>query len=161
MARERLVDQQPAMDGGLNDVSDESALQPNQLRRATNLRLTDYGAATKRGGTQRTSTNPLAAAAVLNGFTFQQDSGTNQILAVCNTDLFTATYGTFPRTYTNQGGTLSTTVPPDFAQLFLWLIFACWMRCTQNEHFSMTPRMRTVTSGLSCIRNQSLGPVST
>ncbi len=57
MAREKLVDQQPAMVGGLNDVSDDSALQPDQLRRATNLRLTDYGAATKRGGTQRTSTN--------------------------------------------------------------------------------------------------------
>ena len=116
MSRERLLDQQPGMEGGLNDVSDDISVQPNQLRRATNLRLTDYGAATKRGGTQRTSTAALAAASVLNGYTFQQDSGTNQILAVCDTDLFTATYGTFPRTYTNQGGTLSTTVPPDFAQ---------------------------------------------
>src|SRR5947209_14185964 len=26
-------------------------------------------------------------------------------------------------------------------------IFASWMRCTQNVHFSMTPRMRTVTFG--------------
>ena len=116
MARERLVDQQPAMDGGLNDVSDESALQPNQLRRTTNMRLTDFGAATKRGGTQRTSTNALAAAAVLNGFTFQQDGGTNQILAVCNGALRTTTYGTFPRTWATQSGTLSTTVLPDFAQ---------------------------------------------
>ena len=98
MARERLVDQQPGMEGGLNDVSDDISVQPNQLRRATNLRLTDYGAATKRGGTQRTSTNPLASAPVLNGFTFQQDSGTNQILAVSNSDLYTATFGTFPRT---------------------------------------------------------------
>jgi len=116
MAREKLVDQQPAMVGGLNDVSDDSALQPDQLRRATNLRLTDYGAATKRGGTQRTSTNALAAAAVLNGFTFQQDGGTNQILAVCNGVLRTTTYGTFPWTFATQSGALSTTVAPDFAQ---------------------------------------------
>ena len=53
--RQRVTDQQPRMDGGLNDVSDDTALQPNQMRRATNLRLTDFGAATKRGGTQRTS----------------------------------------------------------------------------------------------------------
>jgi hypothetical protein len=116
MAREKLVDEQPGMDGGLNDVSDDSALQPNQLRRATNLRLTDFGAATKRGGTQRTSTNALAAAAVLNGFTFQQDSGTNQILAVCNGALRTATYGAFPWTWASPSGALSTSVSPDFAQ---------------------------------------------
>ncbi len=116
MAREPLVDQQPGMAGGLNSVSDQSALLPTQLRRTTNMRLTDYGAATKRGGTRKTSAAQLAAAAVLNGFTFQQDSGTNQILAVCNGDLHTTTYGAFPLTYTNQGGTLSTTVAPDFSQ---------------------------------------------
>jgi hypothetical protein len=43
------------MDGGLNDVSDDAALLPNQLRVATNARLTDYGAITKRGGTKRTN----------------------------------------------------------------------------------------------------------
>ena len=116
MARERLADAQPRMDGGLNSVSDDISLQPNQLRQTVNMRLTDYGAASKRGGTQRTSTAALAAASVLNGYTFQQDSGTNQILAISNTDLFTTTYGAFPLTYTNQGGTFSTTVAPDFAQ---------------------------------------------
>jgi hypothetical protein len=30
----------------------------------------------------------------------------------------------------------------------LLLIFASWMRCTQYVHFSMTPRIRTVTLGL-------------
>lgn len=116
MSRERVLDQQPSMDGGLNDVSDQSILQPNQLRRTTNMRLTEYGAATKRGGTRRTSTAALAAASVLNGFTFQQDSGTNQILAVCNGVLRTTTYGSFPWTWATQSGALSTTVAPDFAQ---------------------------------------------
>jgi hypothetical protein len=31
---------------------------------------------------------------------------------------------------------------------FFASIFAFWMRCTQNVHFSITPRERTVTSGL-------------
>ena len=112
----RLADQQPKFDGGLNDVSDDSALQPNQMRRSNNARLTDYGAVTKRGGTQRSSTAALAAAAVLNGFTFRQDSGTEQILAVCNGVLRTTTYGAFPWTWATQTGALSTTVVPSFAQ---------------------------------------------
>ena len=49
-------------------------------------------------------------------------------------------------------------VPPARTHLFLVAIFACWMRCVQKEHFSMTPRMRTVTSGLNCILVQSFGP---
>lgn len=119
--RQRVTDQQPRMDGGLNDVSDEAALLPNQMRRSTNLRLTDFGAATKRGGTQRTSTAALAAASVLNGYTWQKDSGTNQILAVCNGALRTATYGTFPLTYATattspSPSSLSTTVPPSFVE---------------------------------------------
>jgi hypothetical protein len=33
-----------------------------------------------------------------------------------------------------------------------WLAWfsPAWMRCTQKVHFSITPRDRTVTSGLSC-----------
>ena len=116
MAGERLQDQQPKMDGGLNDVSDDIALLPNQLRRAINARLTDYGAATKRGGTRRTSAAVLSAHAVLNGFTWAKDSGTQQILAVCNGTLRTTTYGAFPWTWASQSGALSTTVFPTFAQ---------------------------------------------
>lgn len=112
----RLADQQPKFDGGLNDVSDDLSLQPNQMRRSINARLTDYGAATKRGGTQRSSTAALAAAAVLNGFTFRKDDGTRQILAVCNTALRTTTYGSFPWTWATQSGTLSSTVVPSFVQ---------------------------------------------
>lgn len=114
--RQRVTDQQPRMDGGLNNVSDETALLPNQMRRATNLRLTDFGAATKRGGTRRTSTAALAAASVLNGYTWQKDNGTNQILAVCNGVLRTTTYGTFPWTWATQSGALSTSVPPSFVE---------------------------------------------
>jgi hypothetical protein len=115
--REKVVDQQPRFDGGLNNVSDDSALQPNQLRRADNARLTDYGAITKRGGTKRTTATPLASAAVLNGYTWRKDGGTQQLMAVCNGLLHTSTYlSTYPWTWTAQSGALSTTVPPSFAQ---------------------------------------------
>lgn len=117
MARRVLQDAQPAMVGGLNSVSDESALQPDQLRRAVNLRLTEYGAATKRGGTKRTSTAELSASdPVLNGFTWRKDSGTPEILAVCDGSLFTTAYGAFPWTWTQETGALSTTVSPSFVK---------------------------------------------
>ena len=116
MARERLGDQQPGMAGGLNSVSDESALQPNQLRRAVNMRLTEFGAATKRGGTRHTSSAVLSANPVLNGFTWRKDSGSPEILAVSNGTLYTTAYGAFPWTWTAESGTLSTTVSPSFAK---------------------------------------------
>ena len=120
MARQKLADQQPGMSGGLNSVSDPSALAPNQLRKTINARLTDYGAITKRGGTQRTHSSAFGP--ILNGFTFQQDSGTNQILVMTNSgavgSLYYTTYGAFPWTYTfpGFGSGFSNTVSPDFAQ---------------------------------------------
>ena len=115
--REKIVDQQPKFDGGLNNVSDDPALLPNQLRRADNARLTDYGAITKRGGTKRTSTSPLASAPILNGYTWRKDGGTQQLMAVCNGTLYTSTFSaSYPWTWVAQSGALSTTVPPSFAQ---------------------------------------------
>jgi len=112
----KLMDQQPAMSGGLNTISDDTALTPSQLRVATNARLTEYGAVTKRQGLQRTTTSPLAGGAILNGFLWRKDVGSPQIMAVCNGRLFTMVYGGFPLTPTDQGIGLSTTVPPSFAQ---------------------------------------------
>jgi len=115
--REKLPDQQPSMDGGLNSISAESALQVNQLRRTNNCRLTEFGAVTKRGGLQRTSTSPLSSGSpVLNGYTWREDGGANEILAVCNGALFTAAYGSFPWTWTQETGSLSSSVVPTFAQ---------------------------------------------
>lgn len=116
MSRRKLNDAQPGFDGGLNTVSDESALQPNQMRRATNARLTDFGAATKRGGTQRTSSAAISAHPVQNGYTWRQDGGAQQIMVVLNGTLYTATFGSFPLAYTSRTGALSTAVNPSFAQ---------------------------------------------
>jgi len=114
--RQRITDQQPAMNGGLNSISDDLSLAPQQLRQTANGRLTDYGAITKRGGTQRISSAVLTANPVLNGFNWSKDNGTEQILAVANGTLYTTTYGAFPVTWTSRTGTLSTSVAPTFAQ---------------------------------------------
>lgn len=116
MSRERLVDAQPQMSGGLNETSDDSALTPNQLRRATNARLTEFGALTKRGGLRRTSASLDAGESVQNGFNWRKDVGTPEILAVVDGTLYTTTFGAFPWTWTAETGTLSTTVPPTFAR---------------------------------------------
>lgn len=115
-AGDRITDQQPSMDGGLNTVSDDVSVQPNQLRRAVNCRLTEYGGVTKRGGTQRITSAPLSASPIQNGFTWRKDGGTQQILAVCNGRLYTASYNAFPMTFTLQTGALDTIVSPSFAQ---------------------------------------------
>lgn len=115
MARDRVVDQQPLMSGGLNSISDDVALTPTQVRKAGNARLTDFGAISKRGGTQRSSA-ALAAASVLNGYTWTRDVGSPQIMAVCNGALRTTAYGVFPWTWATQTGSLSTTISPTFAQ---------------------------------------------
>lgn len=59
-ARQEVVDVQASFAGGLNTVSDPSALQPNQARQLKNLRLTTFGAAIKRLGTQLVSTAGFA-----------------------------------------------------------------------------------------------------
>lgn len=117
MAREIRQDQQPRFDGGLNTVSDEAALLPNQMRRCINGRLTDYGAVTKRGGTRRTTTAELdAGEAVQAGFNWQKDNGTSELLAVIDGTLYTSAYGAFPWTWTAEVGALSASVVPGFAK---------------------------------------------
>ena len=115
--RDRVVDQQPKFDGGLNDVSDDPAVLPNQLRIANNSRLTDYGAVIKRGGTRRTTAAPISANPVLNGYTWRKDGGTQEILVAIFGVLYTSSYSaTYPWTWTTQSGAISQTVPPSFAQ---------------------------------------------
>lgn len=115
MPRQTVTDSQPSFAGGLNTVSDDSALLPSQVRRCENGRLTDIGAVMKRRGTQRTSAAVLAAASVLDGFGWRKASGAVETMAVCNGALYTTTYGSFPLTWTAQVGALSTTGVPVFA----------------------------------------------
>ena len=113
--RQRLVDEQPRMDGGLNSVSDDLALLPNQLRKTVNARLTDFGAITKRGGTQRLHTTAFGSD-VQNGYTWVKAGGTSEIMVVANGTLRTTTYGALPLTFTTRTGALATTGIPAFAE---------------------------------------------
>ena len=113
-AGDRVLDAQPRFDGGLNSVSDETALQDNQVRTAINARLTDYGAISKRGGTRRTAA-ALAAQPVTGGYTWTKDDGTVSVLAVCNGTLFTSTFNPTTWTWTSQTGTLSSATTSYFA----------------------------------------------
>lgn len=67
-------DAQSGFSGGINTVSDPIALQPNQIRRAVNARINQYGAIEKRLGSVKTSTNPLPSAGT-NGFGWVKDNG--------------------------------------------------------------------------------------
>lgn len=116
--RQISVEDESAFSGGLNTVSAEDALQPNQFRRGDNGRLTQFGAFTKRGGTQRTAAALIAATAVQNGYPWYQSSGATVTMAVCGGTLFTTTYGAFPLTWTQRGstGVLNTINTPSLAQ---------------------------------------------
>lgn len=121
MAREAggtvLGDGQPAFLGGLNTVSDDAALLPTQIRRATNTRLTDYGAISKRGGSRRTTASPLAGAAVRNGYTWRKDDGTRQIMAFCDGALRTTAFSdTYPWTWASPSGALDASASPSCVQ---------------------------------------------
>lgn len=115
MARPPLLDAQTRMDGGLNSVADEAALSTNQMRQATNARLTDFGAVTKRLGLRRVS-DAVTPAAILNGYTWRKDSGATEILAISNGALHTTSYGSFPFPWTTQTGAFSLTDVPTFAK---------------------------------------------
>jgi hypothetical protein len=112
-----LQDAQPRFDGGLNTVSDDAALGQSQMRRAVNARLTDFGAVTKRGGTQRISTAAIdAGETVQSGFNWRKDTGASEILAIVDGTLYTTTYGSFPMTWAAESGTLASGVDIGFAK---------------------------------------------
>jgi len=115
-AGDRVLDIQPRFDGGLNSVSDEAALQENQVRTAVNARLTDYGAISKRGGLRRTAA-ALAAQPITGGYTWTKDDGTVSVLAVCNGKLFTSAFNPTTWTWTEQTGTLASGTTSYFANL--------------------------------------------
>lgn len=112
----KVRDEQGSFAGGLNTVSDDIALAPNQFRLGRNARHTEYGAITKRYGSVI-----LAAAlpaAPQNGFTWAKADGTAQALAVANGILYTINplLGIGSSAWAAVAGTLDTSVTPTFAE---------------------------------------------
>ncbi len=114
MPRPPVRDGQTDFRGGLNTASTEEAVAPNELRRAEEAVLTEFGAVLKRLGTQRLQDAALAAGPVQNGYGWLRDNGTQQLLVVADGSLFTATYG-IPTTFTVRAGSLKATGAPAFA----------------------------------------------
>ena len=83
MDRPILQDSQLRFDGGLNSVSDELALLPNQVRKTINARLTDFGAITKRGGTQRVHSTAFGND-IQNGYTWVKANGSSKTMVIAN-----------------------------------------------------------------------------
>lgn len=115
--RSIVADQQSVLSGGLNISADSSQLQPNQVRRAQNARLTVFGGLQKRLGSQNVSAAAIGGGApVRSGFHWKKDDGTTQELGVSNGKLH---YGTFaiPMTWTavNSPTLASASVYPSFA----------------------------------------------
>jgi len=108
----RTFDAQASFEGGINLTADISQVRPNELRKARNARLSEFGGATKRGGTQNVTVDALAASPVLGGYGWSSDAGDLQ-LAMCDGQIFTGTYG-IPMTFTPRTGTFSTTEYPSF-----------------------------------------------
>jgi hypothetical protein len=84
MSHPTIRDAQLSFAGGINTVSDDIALQPDQIRLAENARLNEYGAVEKRGGTVKVSTNAPSASAVQNGYGWVRDNGSAYSLVIAN-----------------------------------------------------------------------------
>lgn len=101
-----LSDVQPSFEGGLNSTADESQLKPNEMRRAQNARLTEFGGVTKVLGSQRTSASAIGSGNPVRGGLSWDNAGTVSQLAVSNGLLYTGPYS-IGMTWTAQVGALS------------------------------------------------------
>lgn len=104
--RQVVEDAQVAFKGGLNTTADESQVAPDEIREAGNVRLTEYGGATKRLGTQRTHDDQLNASGsitpIRGGFTWRKTSPATH-LVVSDGHLWTAPQGAYPWGFADQG----------------------------------------------------------
>lgn len=112
--RPQVRDGQADCRGGLNTAAAADQLGQNELRRADNAHLTEFGGASKRRGTQRTHAAAIGSGnPVRGGYSWQQAASTQQ-LAVSNGLLHTGTYS-IGMTWTARAGALSSTAQIGFA----------------------------------------------
>lgn len=107
--RQRVTDLIPNFAGGLNSVAEAVALAENQVSAAVNARLTQFGAITKRKGTQRMHSSALHSSGIQGVYEWAMSDGTRYLIAVANGTLYWSTYGSFPMTFTSVAGSLAST----------------------------------------------------
>lgn len=86
-ASQTVQDSQQGFAGGLNTVSDQANLLPTQARQLVNSRLTEYGAVSKRGGTQKISAATANGSNTVTGMTWWHTL--SKFVAVAGTNLYT------------------------------------------------------------------------
>lgn len=116
-----LNDLQKGFAGGLNTTGDAFELRPDQVTRADNARLTQFGSALKRLGTQRVHATTLGSSKpIQGGFCWEKNDGTVVHMVVCNGVFYSGgTSYSIPMTWTSLavsggGAALSTTEFVDF-----------------------------------------------
>lgn len=112
-----LTEAEVNLSGGLNISADASQLAPNQVRQAANCRLTVFGGLLKRLGSQQLHASAIGSGnPVRGGFGWLKDDGSQQLLAVSNATLHTASYN-IPTTFASASATAfaSASVYPSFA----------------------------------------------
>ena len=112
MGRRIVEDIQQGFAGGLNTSADSSQMSANEVRRAENARLTEYGGIKKRLGTQRMHASSLGA--INGGFAWMQPTTSYHFVAA-NGLIKTAPIGSAPLTWTSLSGAIATTGLVDFA----------------------------------------------
>lgn len=124
-SRRIVSDGQSRFDGGLNISADSSQLQPNQVRRAQNCRLTVFGGLLKRLGSQNLHASAIGGGEpVRGGFHWKKDDGSVQELSVSDGKLNYGTYG-IPMTWTEVAS-------PTFASSSVYPVFAAFRDATQE-----------------------------
>lgn len=89
MARPRTADSRFDWRGGVNTTFTEDVLDPTELRRAKNGRLSTYGGVTKRLGSKRIHTAVLGLPSLIQGLHGKYDSPTGRrIVAIANGDFY-------------------------------------------------------------------------
>ena len=126
MPRPIVADAQPNWAGGLNTTADDSELAENECRRASEGRLTEFGAITRRLGTQRTHASAIGSGNIVRGGYSWQYGSTVQQLAISNGVLNTGTYA-IPMTWNAEAGSVSTIAVPSFAAFYETAAEACYI----------------------------------
>lgn len=107
--RQQLTDVQAGFIGGLNTTGDVFSLGPTQMTQAVNARLTQFGSAVKRLGTQRTHAAALAGE-VQGGFCWRKAASTEHLTVAGGTFYSGGASFVIPMTWTSQALAAGTAV---------------------------------------------------
>lgn len=116
MAKELLTEHRFDFRGGRNVAVSPDLLNLNELTDTTNARLdTSYGGIAKRTGSRRMHATAIGSGNPIRGLFQWNDAGTQQLVAICNTNLYhkTSDFGNF--TEVNPSQNFSTSIFTHFA----------------------------------------------